>query len=76
MTSYELRWHLFGRIVVFGFTMLAVLVTSYIAQERAAQHSVPTVCVASWNCQTGQRLAPRPDTSTMPNNDHPVERTP
>lgn len=75
MNAADAAWHLFGRIILFGFTVVVLLVVSYIAQENEARDTVRTRCVTSWDCTTGQRVAPKPDTANMPNNDIPVERT-
>lgn len=62
MSLSDLGHHLFGRIVIYGLAMVGWLVGSFLAQERAAQDEVRTVCVRSWNCDapisTPERPAP------------------
>lgn len=69
----EMSWHFFARIVGFTFSMLIVLVVSYVAQENAARDIPEAVCVASWDCETGQRIAPDPD-GPQPATAHTLEK--
>lgn len=61
MTAAQAAEHFVYSLLAATATMFAIIVGSYIAQENEAAAAVPTVCVASWDCQTNQRVAPAPD---------------
>jgi hypothetical protein len=48
----DLGWHLFGRIVLFGFLTLGAVVTSYIAQENDPNRPCQYVGIPCENAST------------------------